>query len=149
MQPDINSQRNADNDVKIRNEIQALIRIQGRNNNVVNYASLFAPGKLMIVVKRLPDCFRPLQHLCALLRRKHIPAIAFGGAFNVDLWEYVMDRDTSAHQTLKPVKCGSVSGAIPVNGKRLGALLLFLACPESGQLSLRHIPASLREPLLY
>ncbi|EKD6199043.1 hypothetical protein OSO07_004602, partial [Salmonella enterica subsp. enterica serovar Montevideo] len=80
--------------VKIRNEIQALIRIQGRNNN---------GGELreFICARKVDDCGEKtyliaFDHysICARYCGESISrAIAFGGAFNVDLWEYVMDRE--------------------------------------------------------
>ncbi len=73
--------------VKIRNEIQALIRIQERNNN---------GGELreFICARKVDDC---------------------GEKTYLSTWIYGSTSwtgNTSAHQTLKPVKCGSVSGAI-------------------------------------
>ncbi|EHS5980357.1 hypothetical protein KV930_004619, partial [Escherichia coli] len=77
-------------------------------------------------------------------------AIAFGGAFNVDLWEYVMDREYI---------CASDPEAREMwqriwRDYRLMAKGWARCCYSSlalkaVQLSLRHIPASLREPLLY
>lgn len=137
--------------VKIRNEIQALIRIQERNNN---------GGELreFICTRKVDDCGEKtyliaFDHysICARYCGESISrAIAFGGAFNVDLWEYVMDREYI---------CASDPEAREMwqriwRDYRLMAKGWACCCYSSlalkaVQLSLRHIPASLREPLLY
>lgn len=79
---------------KIRNEIQALIRIKMRNNN---------PGELreFIFTRKVYEhgettYLITFDHysICARYCGENISnAITFGGAFNEDLWEYVMDRE--------------------------------------------------------
>lgn len=79
---------------KIRDEIQALIRIKMRNNN---------PGELreFIFTRKVYEhgettYLITFDHysICARYCGENISnAITFGGAFNEDLWEYVMDRE--------------------------------------------------------
>ncbi|EGO3672532.1 TPA: hypothetical protein HJL26_001870 [Escherichia coli] len=137
--------------VKIRNEIQALIRIKMRNNN---------PGELreFIFTRKVYEhgettYLITFDHysICARYCGENISnAITFGGAFNEDLWEYVMDREYI---------CASDPEAREMwqriwRDYRLMAKGWARCCYSSlalkaVQLSLRHIPASLHEPLLY
>lgn len=119
--------------VKIRNEIQALIRIQERNNN---------GGELreFICARKVDDCGEKtyliaFDHysICARYCGESISrAIAFGGAFNVDLWEYVMDRE---YICASDPEAREMWQRIWRDYRLMAkgwALLLFLACPESG-----------------
>ncbi|EAO5960932.1 MULTISPECIES: hypothetical protein [Enterobacterales] len=137
--------------VKIRNEIQALIRIQERNNNGGELREFICARKVDGCGEKTYLIAFDHYSICARYCGESISrAIAFGGAFNADLWEYVMDREYI---------CASDPEAREMwqriwRDYRLMAKGWARCCYSSlalkaVQLSLRHIPASLREPLLY
>lgn len=137
--------------VKIRNEIQALIRIQERNNNGGELREFICAREVDGYGEKTYLITFDHYSICARYCGESISrAIASGDAFNVDLWEYVMDREYI---------CASDPEAREMwqriwRDYRLMAKGWARCCYSSlalkaVQLSLRHIPASLREPLLY
>ncbi|ENG4227454.1 hypothetical protein ABT523_004718, partial [Salmonella enterica subsp. enterica serovar Montevideo] len=77
-------------------------------------------------------------------------AIAFGGAFNVDLWEYVMDREYICASDPKAREMWQrIWRDYRLMAKGWARCCYSSLALKAVQLSLRHIPASLREPLLY
>ncbi|GDO93329.1 hypothetical protein [Escherichia coli] len=80
--------------VKIRNEIQALIRIRERNNNGGELREFICAREVEGYGEKTYLIAFDHYSICARYCGDNISnAIAFGGAFNEDLWEYVMDRE--------------------------------------------------------
>ncbi|EMY5696673.1 hypothetical protein [Escherichia coli] len=136
---------------KIRNEIQALIRIKMRNNN---------PGELreFIFTRKVYEhgettYLITFDHysICARYCGENISnAITFGGAFNEDLWEYVMDREyISASDPDAREQWQNIWRDYRRMAKGWAQGTYSSLALKAVQLSLRHIPASLRDPLLY
>lgn len=79
---------------KIRNEIQALIRIRERNNQSGDLREFICAREVEGYGDRTYLIAFDHYSICARYCGESIfHAIAYGGAFNVDLWEYVMDRE--------------------------------------------------------
>lgn len=79
---------------KIKNEIQALIRIQERNNNGGELREFICARKVDGCGEKTYLIAFDHYSICARYCGENVfHAIVFGNAFNVDLWEYVMDRE--------------------------------------------------------
>ncbi|STM77116.1 Mu prophage protein [Escherichia coli] len=99
--------------VKIRNEIRALIRIKERNNNGGDLREFICAREVEGYGEKTYLIAFDHYSICARYCGEAVfRAITFGNAFNVDLWNTSWTRIHLRVQTRKPVKCGSVSGAI-------------------------------------
>ncbi|HAK5377077.1 TPA: hypothetical protein H1V70_004497 [Salmonella enterica] len=79
---------------KIRNEIQALIRIKERNNNGGDLREFICAREVEGHGEKTYLIAFDHYSICARYCGENVfHAIVFGNAFNVDLWEYVMDRE--------------------------------------------------------
>ncbi|HCO7485795.1 TPA: hypothetical protein OB603_005246, partial [Escherichia coli] len=78
---------------RIRNEIQALIRIKERNSNGGDLREFICAREVKGYGEKTYLIAFDHYSICARYCGEAVfRAITFGNAFNVDLWEYVMDR---------------------------------------------------------
>ncbi|EBF0935978.1 hypothetical protein MUZ47_003991 [Salmonella enterica] len=136
---------------RIRNEIQALIRIKMRNNNGGDLREFICAREVEGYGEKTYLIAFDHYSICARYCGEGVfHAIAFGGAFNVDLWEYVMDReyisasDPKAREMWQNIWRDYRRMA---KGWSLGTYSSLAL--KAVQLSLRHIPAALRELPVY
>ncbi len=78
---------------KIRNEIQALIRIKMRNNNSGDLREFICARKVYEHGETTYLIAFDHYSICARYCGEAVLRVIASGAFDMDLWEYVMDRE--------------------------------------------------------